>query len=158
MISRSFKELSHLFEMAEALGVVSSGFAVVSLALQLVDAVQKLQTFWQSFEDGGSNVERIKDHLVTLHAIGAAVAETCQQEPQIGCTESVLKSLLACKARTDKLMHLTRNIGQEKPRGRWNKRWTNLRATLRDKTIRKIENQLNGDVMMLLLALQPFFQ
>jgi hypothetical protein len=31
--------------MAEILGVVSSGFAVVSLALQLVEVAQKIHTF-----------------------------------------------------------------------------------------------------------------
>lgn len=144
--------------MAETLGVLSGGFAVVSLALQLLDTAQKLHAFWHSFENAGTDVERIKNHLVTLHAIAASIAETCQQEPQIKCTELVLSSLLACKARTEKLNHLVKNIGSDGRAGRCDKGWTSLRATLKDKTIRKFENQLNGDVMMLLLALQPYFQ
>jgi hypothetical protein len=144
--------------MAETLGVVSSSFAVVSLALQLLEAAQQLHIFWQSFEDSGSDVQRIKDHLATLQAVAATIAETCQQEPQIQYAESVISNLLACKARTDKLAHLIRNIVQDRRAGRWEKGWISLRATVKDKTIRKIETQLNGDVMMLLLALQPFFQ
>jgi hypothetical protein len=144
--------------MAEALGVVSGALAVVSLALQLVDAAQQLHTFWQSFGESGSDVERIKDHLATLHAVAATIADICQQEPEIQHAKSVINSLLACKSRTDKLAQLTRNIGVDREVGRWEKSWINLRATVKDKSIRKIEAQLNRDVMMLLLALQPFFQ
>lgn len=144
--------------MAETLAVVSGGFAVVSLALQLIEAAQKLHTFWNSFEDAGSDIQRIKDHLTTLHAVATTIAETCQQQPQIKCNESVLSSLTACKASTERLSHLMRNIGKETRAGRWDRGWTKFRATLKDKTIQKIESQLNGDLMMLLLALQPFFQ
>jgi hypothetical protein len=144
--------------MAENLGVISSAFAVASLALQLLDTVQQLHTFWQSFEDPGSDVERIKDYLATLHAIAASIAEACQQEPHIQHAESVISSLLACKSRTGKLTHLMRDIGFNKRAGRWEKGWMSLRANLRDKTIRRIESDLYGDVMMLTLALQPFFQ
>ena len=144
--------------MAEILGVVSGGFAVVSLALQLVDATQKLHTFWQSFEDAGSDVERIKDHLTTLHAVAATVAETCQQNPRVQCADSVTACLLACKSRIDKLSLLIQKMKSGKGVGRWEKGLSTLRATLKEKTIRKIEDQLSGDVAMLLLALQPFFQ
>ncbi len=144
--------------MAEALGVVASSFAVISLALQLLETVQELHSFWQSLKDAGADVERIKYHLATLQAVAATIAETCQQEPQIQEAESVISSLLACKARTDKLVRLTRNIGPGRVAGRLQKGWYTLRATIKDKTIRKIESQLNGDMMMLLLALQPFFQ
>ena len=144
--------------MAENLGVVSSAFAVVSLTLQILDTVQQLHTIWQSFENPGSDVERIKDYLARLHAIAASIAEAFQQEPHIQHAESVISSLHACKARTDKLTHLMRDIGFDKRAGRWEKGWMSLRANLRDKTIRRIESDLYGDVMMLTLALQPFFQ
>lgn len=144
--------------MAETLAVVSGGFAVVSLALQLIEAAQRLHTFWNSYEDVGSDVQRIKDHLTTLHAVAATIAETCQQHPQIKCNESVQSSMLACKVSTERLSHLTRNIGNQTRPSRWERGLTKFRATLKDKTVQKIESQLNGDVMMLLLALQPFFQ
>ena len=91
--------------MAEALSVIYRGFAVVSLALQLLDTAQKLREFWHSFEDAGSEVERIKEHLVTLHAVAATVAEIGKQETQIKCTEVVLSSLLAWRTRTERLTH-----------------------------------------------------
>jgi hypothetical protein len=143
---------------AEALGVVSGGFAVVSLALQLLDTAQQFHTFWQSFGESGSNVRRIKDHVATLHTITAIIAETCQQNAQLQNAESVINSLFGCKARIDKLAHLTGNIQADRRAGRWEKGWISLRATLKDKTITKIEAELNWDVIMLILALQPFFQ
>jgi hypothetical protein len=145
--------------MAEAaLGVVSGGLAVASLALQLFDVAQKVHTFWESFEDAGSDVERIKENLVTLKAVAAIVANICQQEPQIQCLESVASSLLACKARTEKLTLMMRNIGTDRRAGRWEKGWTSLRATIKEKTILKLEHQLSVDLTILLFALQPFFQ
>ena len=144
--------------MAENMSVISGGFAVVSVCLQLLDSAQQLHTLWQSFEQSSSDVNRIIGHLATLQAIAATIAQTCQQEPEIRYAESVINSLLACKARTEELNRLTRNRKNDGRQGRWDKGWTNLRATLKSKTIHKIETQLNGDVMMLLLALQPFFQ
>jgi hypothetical protein len=144
--------------MAEALGVVSGGFAVVSLALQLLDAAQQLHTFWQSFEESHSDVERIKNHLSTLHAVAATIAEICQQEPQIHYADSIISSLFACKETTEKMTHLVRDLGADRRVGRWGKGWTSFRAAIKDKTIRKIETQLNGDVLLLNAALQPFFQ
>jgi chromosome condensin MukBEF ATPase and DNA-binding subunit MukB len=145
--------------MAEVvLGVVASGFAVASLALQLVNAIQTLQAFCHSCGESNSNVERIKDHLTTLQAISATVAEACEEDPQIKCAESVINSLSACKARTEKLNDLMRSIGGNIHSGPWVKRWRTVRKVLREKTMQKIENQLRGDVIMLLLSLQPFFQ
>jgi hypothetical protein len=51
-----------------------------------------------------------------------------------------------------------KNIGRDRQAGRWDKDRTSLRSTLKGKTIHKIEKQLSEDVLMLLLALQPFFQ
>lgn len=144
--------------MAEALGVISGGFAVVSLALQLFDAAQQLHTFWQSFKESHSDVERIKNHLSTIHAVAATIAEIYQQEPQIHYDESIISSLRACKETTEKMTHLVRDLGADRRVGRWGKGWTSLRATIKDKTIRKFENQLNGDVLFLNAALAPFFQ
>jgi hypothetical protein len=141
--------------MAEALSVIYRGFAVVPLALQLLDTAQKLHEFWHSFEDAGSDVERIKDHLVTLHAVAATVAEICQQETQIKCTEVVLSSLLAWGTRTKRSTHLMKNIGRDRQAGQWDKGWTSLRSTLKGKTIYKIGRQSSEDVLMLLLELQP---
>ena len=64
--------------MAEVLGVVSSGFAVASMALQLVTVSQYLYAFWQALEDVDSRVESIKKHLLTLHAIASDVAAICE--------------------------------------------------------------------------------
>ncbi len=144
--------------MAETLGVISSAFAVASLVLQLLDTFQQLHASWQFFEDPGSDVERIKDHLVTLQAIAASIAEACQQEPHIQHAKSVISSLLACKSGTDKLTHLMREIGSNKRAGRWEKGWISFRANLKYKTIRRIESDLYGDSIILNLALQPFFQ
>ena len=147
-----------IVDMAEVLGVVSGGFAAASLALQLVTVSQNLHTFWQSFEDAGLAVESIKEHLHTLRAISLDVAETCEREPHIQCGESVIKSLQACKLRTEKLTLMVKSVGFERRSGRWGKTLAALRATVKEKTIQKIERQLREDVMMLILALQPFFQ
>lgn len=145
--------------MAEVLGVVSSGFAVASLALQLVAVSQKLHTFWQSFEDADSRVENIKKHLVTLHAVSSHIAETCEREPHIRCGEWVVKSLEICKSRTEKLTRMVENVASDRrSTSRWTKTWVTVRAILKEKPIEKIERQLETDIKILMLTLQPFFQ
>ena len=145
--------------MAEvALGVVSSGFAVASLALQLVETSQNLHAFWQSFESTYSDVEWIKYHLSVLQAISAAVADICKQQSHIPCEVEVARSIQACKARIEKLTLLLPTPGEDKDVKRPKKYWSIFKATLKMKTVKYVESQLRWDVEMLLLALLPFFQ
>ncbi|TVY69025.1 hypothetical protein LSUE1_G009734 [Lachnellula suecica] len=144
--------------MADAiLGVVTGGLAVASLAIQLVEVAQKLHAFWDAFEAADSNIERIKDHLLLIQIISASIIDTCNQEPGICCEEAVTRSIATCKSRTEKLeSHLQKHV-QHQSGSATKRSWTTLKWAVKDKTIQKVESQLRGDVMMLLLTLQPFF-
>jgi hypothetical protein len=140
------------------LGVVSSGFAVASLAIQLVEVSQKIYDFWDSFTEADSNVERIKDNLLLMQIISSSILDICKNQPWLSCGDAVLKSLQCCKARVKKLEDLTqsKDLGVESNFIKRN--WSSLKLVFKDKTIEKIQSQLESDVMMLLLTLQPFFQ
>ncbi|RFU33075.1 hypothetical protein B7463_g3303, partial [Scytalidium lignicola] len=145
-------------EMGEVvLGVVSSGFAVASLAIQLVEASQKLYGLWDSFIEADSSIERIKDHLLVMQIISGSIIGICEDQPRLACGDAVLKSLQCCKARILKLEEVShcKALGVEP--NFMKKNWVNLKLALKDKTIEKIESQLGSNVMMLLLSLQPFF-
>jgi hypothetical protein len=148
--------------MAEVLGVVAGGFGVASLALQLVQAAQSLQAFWQSFESANAKAKRIQDHLAILIAISSSLVDICKQQPHVTCGDAVIKALAACKERMDKLTDIAERITMvkitPKPIKRWSSLKSTLKATLEDKTIQNVEDEVSRDVMMLLVALQPFFQ
>jgi hypothetical protein len=133
------------------LGVAASGFAVASLAIQLIEVVQGMHTFWHSIKNSASEVEYIRDHLAILRSVLSAILENCEGQPQVSCGEAVVKSLEVCKSRMGKLVKLM-------PQRDADKHWSALRVTVRRKTIQDIESHLRGDVMLLLLTLQPFFQ
>ncbi|CAG8961500.1 hypothetical protein HYFRA_00013850 [Hymenoscyphus fraxineus] len=145
--------------MAEAIfGVVASGFAVASLALDLTHVAQKLHTFLTDFGQAGPRIERIEDNLVLFQTIGESVAKVCEENTNIECGRAVLRCLEICKRDTE-LLHNTiahHVNGSCSPSFR-RRKITTLKTVLKDKTIEKIETQLNADVTMLLLALQPFY-
>jgi hypothetical protein len=145
--------------MAEvALGVVASGFAVASLAIQLIESAQKMHTFWQTIEHATSEVEHIKDHLTTLRSISGTILEICEKQPQISCGSAVVKSLEVCKSKMDRLTIVVQDMTLSKDANTSKRHWSTFRATVKKKTIQNIESHLKGDVMLLLLTLQPFFQ
>jgi hypothetical protein len=55
--------------MAETLGVVSSGMAVVSLAIQLAENIKKLKDFCQAVREAPDNLLRVIDELETLSSV-----------------------------------------------------------------------------------------
>lgn len=145
--------------MAEVvLGAVANGFAVASLAIQLVEAAQKLHSFWQAFDHANSDVECINEHLATLEIIAAAIVVTCQQAPHIPCGQAVINSLLNCRTRAESLSNLVGGLKLDDNANRPRRFWLAFKTTLKRGAIQDIEIQLRGDVMMLLLAVQPFFQ
>ena len=144
--------------MAEVtIGVVASGFAVASLAIQLIESAQKMHNFWQTMEHATSEVERIKDHLTVLRSILGTILEICEKQPQISCGEAVLKSLEVCKSRMDRLANIVQDMALIKDANASKRHWSTFKATVKKKTIQDIESCLKGDVMLLILALQPFF-
>ncbi|TVY87209.1 hypothetical protein LAWI1_G008024 [Lachnellula willkommii] len=92
-----------------------------------------------------------------MQTISASIIDIANQEPSIDCGEGVTKSLEICKTRTENLEKqinsgILDGVQRQSKRG-----WRSFKATLKDKTIQRIESQLRGDVMMLLVTLQPFF-
>ena len=144
--------------MADAvLGIVAGGLGVASLAIQLVEVAQKFHTFWDTLGTANSNIERIKDHLLLMQIISANIIDISNEEPSITCGEGVTKSLDACKTRTENLEMQIKSCVLDEAKGQSKRGWASFKTALKDKTIQKIESQLRGDVMMLLVTLQPFF-
>jgi len=145
--------------MAEvALGVVSGGFVVASLALQMAETSQKLHAFWQSFGSANSDAERIKHHLSILQAISAAVVDICKQQSHIPCEAEAARSIEVCKVRIESVTLLLPIPSEDKDVKRIEKYWFIFKVTLKMKTVKYVESQLRGALEMLLLDLQPFFQ
>lgn len=145
--------------MAEAIfGVVASGFAVASLALELTEVAQKFHTFLTTCGQTGSRILRITENLALFQTIATDIIAICEENDHIDCGDAVLRSLRTCKKDTEDLHDLVASHTFDKFRTGFRRRkLAVLKIVLKDKTIEKIEAQLNGDVKMLLLALQPFY-
>jgi hypothetical protein len=115
-----------------------------------------LHTFWDSYGKTNSKIDRIKSHLALLRELSCSIAQVCNEEPDIQYGSAVIESLEICKKETEKLCDLVST--KSKSTHLASKKWSNLKITLKDKTIDKIESQLSGDITLLILALQPFYQ
>jgi hypothetical protein len=144
--------------MAEIIGVISSGFAVASLAIQLVDLAQSLHNFWKTVKSSNADIDRIKSHLEILEVVFTCVAGICNEQPDLDCGEEVLRSLALCKTRLETLCNEVRHHKLPMDVTSFRKRCRTLKLTLKEKSIKDVEAQLRGDVMVLMLSLMPFFQ
>ena len=135
----------------EALGAVSSVFAVLSLALQVGSNIQKLIEFWDSVKEAPDEIAQVK---VQLHVLGellicieadikysrdgeaTAIGEQCLQI----CHFSIMK---LAKASTE----LDRSLNGSGVR----RRWTCLRKAFREQQLTSCWHEIERAKSMLII-------
>src|SRR4051794_37057141 len=75
----------------------SAAFAVVSVAIQLAETVQKLHAFWKSIQDAPSDIKELFGELSTLHTLLIRIGKKNQNlDPSCGqvlsdCAAKILR-------------------------------------------------------------------
>ena len=131
---------------------VASAFAVVSLALQLIEGVQKLSDFWRSVEAAPANVQTIVSDLdllsLTLHDIEFE-AQHGQPDPTL---EKVLRHCeVNVKTLSSALQELEPGFASTRRRTR---KWTALKSVLRWDKLKQSQDILSRLKTTLILVLQ----
>ncbi|KAL2063621.1 hypothetical protein VTL71DRAFT_5426 [Oculimacula yallundae] len=111
--------------MAEVLGTVASGFAVVSLAIQIAETIQKLRKFHSLMQSAPTDILFAIEELETLSMVLEDVDRSMQEQvfldPKVKLI--VVRSWRLCKSATDGLGELVRilekGIGMGKTRGKF---------------------------------------
>lgn len=126
----------------EVLAAASSVFAVVSLALQLADNVQRLVDFWDSVKDAPSEVAEIRSQLRVLGALLRRIEIDVQHAASDDGDSLGHECLVICKGSVAKLEKLSRELDHELSRNGIQRKWSCLRKALREKELASYWSEL----------------
>lgn len=110
--------------MAETLGAVASGFAVVSLAIQVAETINKLRNFYSLMQSAPADILFAIEDLETLSLILEDVDRSVQQQVFLDpkAKLGVMRSWRLCKTATQGLValveRLENNLGGAKGKGK----------------------------------------
>ena len=133
----------------DGLSAAASGIAVVNVAIQLADSVQKLCDFWTSVKDAPEDINRFSLELTILSNVLARVAQHNRPD---GLLESVLKS---CRSNVSQL---TRMLNRIEPGFASNnphiRKWNAVKAVFKKAEVKKFQDALERTKSTLILMQQ----
>jgi hypothetical protein len=126
----------------EVLAAASSVFAVVSLALQLADNVQRLVGFWDSVKDAPSEITEIRSELRVLGVLLKRIEIDAQHAASDDGDILEHECLVICKGSVAKLEKLSRELNHELSRNGIRRKWSCLRKALQEKKLASYWSEL----------------
>lgn len=127
----------------EGLAAASSVLAVVSLALQLADNVQRLIEFWDSVKEAPAEVSGIRSQLRILGVLLKSIERDLPQSPSDGDSDLGHACLVVCGESLLKLEKLSEGWDQELNSGSIRRKWTCLKKALRENELARYWNQVD---------------
>jgi hypothetical protein len=139
----------------DGLSVASSGIAVVSLAIQLVDSVREIRRFFRTLKDAPEELGRLLDLLehmeLMLENIGKLV------DPDSDISPSVLKAIHTCENALNKLDALIQKVKRNSSAQNPLKRSLGFfRLACKKQEVEEIEKQLDRAVGNLNMVMTYF--
>ena len=136
----------------EGLSAAASGIAVASIAIQLAESFEKLCDFWKSVQNAPENIRAISIDLELLSSVLTQLAHETQHIEPDATLVAVLKGCdIRLKTLTTILHHMEPNFASRKTRVR---KWTALKAVMKQGELMKFQEALDSLKGTLLLALQ----
>ena len=137
---------------------VSSAFAVVSLAIQLVSTIQEINKFLEGVENAPSELTNLVEILDRLRGILTHVQSLLEQQnlilrvpvsPQI-----ILDALVHCKKKIDPLEQLVKKLRQSgSDRRRVQRSWASIRFVCHKERIKDLKDGIRDAKIDLQLAI-----
>ena len=136
----------------DGLSAASSGIAVVSLAIQLVDSVREIRRFFRALKDAPEELGRLLDLLehmeLMLDNIGKLV------EPDSDISPSVLKAIQTCEKALSKLGALIQKVKRDSSaQSPLKKSLGFFKLACKKEEVEEIERQVDRDVNNLNLVM-----
>jgi hypothetical protein len=126
----------------EPLAAASSVLAVISLALQLADNVQRLIDFWDSVKDAPTEVTEIRSQLRILGALLSSMESEASHSSNDGGSSLGNDCLLVCKESIAKLEKMSKEWNRELNHNGIRRKWVCLRKALREKELARYWSEL----------------
>jgi len=143
----------------DGLSAAASGIAVVSLAIQLVDSVEKIKRFLRNVSDAPKELERLVDLLDQLELILQQIAQLVQQQIDARSGETdipttVMRAIKTCESKLgmlEKLIETTKQASSASNRA--TRTIGSLKLAWKKKDIQECENQLRDAINLLTLTM-----
>lgn len=136
----------------DGLSTAAGGFAVVSVTLQLAEGIKKLHDFWNSITEAPEDIKENLSELRTLSNVLTQIAYHQQRDTPDPTFADVLN---VCYAKVNRLVTLLEEIEPGfASRSSYIRRWTAVKAIMKQEKLKKFEDRLARLKSTLFLALQ----
>lgn len=137
---------------------VSGAFAVVSLAIQLLESVQKIRRFLHSVQDAPEEVRNLAESLDLLHEQLDQTRLLVQQQDgltdHLGTAAPLTNALANCKTKVERLVAVVDKLQKSLHcNGRLQRKWGALKVFYKKEDIASHKDQVRDAVTMLQSAL-----
>ncbi|KAH7319434.1 hypothetical protein BKA65DRAFT_102195 [Rhexocercosporidium sp. MPI-PUGE-AT-0058] len=145
--------------MAEVLGTVASGFAIVSLAIQIAETIHKLKAFHSLMQSAPSDILLAIEELETLSMVLEDVDRSMQDQlfldPRV--KSAVMRSWRLCKGAVDGLVGLVGRLEEGLGKGKGKIR-AGFRVAMKKGEIDDFRKRIESAKTTMQLANQIYYQ
>ena len=132
--------------MAEVLGVVGGGFSVASLAIQILENINRVINFYGSIKEAPTDIQRILLELQLLSNVVSGIQLTFETRSLPKISEATIKkSLDLIKHDIRKLSDLSLDLERKiKSENRTTRTWARVQTVLSEKKIAALRGHLDS--------------
>ncbi|KAL8859743.1 MAG: hypothetical protein Q9178_003858 [Gyalolechia marmorata] len=136
----------------DGLSTAASGFAIVSVTIQLADGIKKLHDFWNSIREAP---EDIKDNLLELKVLSSLLTQIAHDKQRHEPDQTFADVLSGCCAKVNRLATILEELEPGfASTSSYVRRWTATKAVLKREKLKKFQDGLERLKSALSLALQ----
>ncbi|KAI1172832.1 ankyrin [Nemania sp. FL0916] len=136
--------------LMEPLSTIASGFAVVSLALQLVDSAYSIKAFFDAIQDAPAEVSRLKNRITQLHTTAKSIVSLLKHQRRLPgwdsqISDNICSSLETC-LETLGLIRDVLKIAEKVDSGQnsaISRHWVQIRLAHKKEKLEEFERQLD---------------
>ena len=141
--------------MAEALGVVASGISIGSLAIQLLDSVQRIRRFWKSVDEAPKD---IGDLIEELHVLGSVFSDLTSQPGSVQALppSSFQMCLQHCSRVLEELKPIVLELQSDLLGSKRRKQWAAIKTAFKKGDLHDLTRRLERSKSTLCLALDVY--
>lgn len=144
--------------MAEVLGIIASGVSIASIAIQIVGSVQQVLDFWSSIRDAPTDIQDLLEEVQLLANLLLELDDNDNDSSGSTRQPTATKAAQYCKNAANSIDAVVKDLADGIAMSKGRRRWTAVKAVLKEKKMAKSLQRLERAKMMLSLAQQCYTQ
>ena len=142
--------------MAEILGVIANGISIGSLAIQLVESLQKIHRFWKLVDGAPKDIGNTIEELQILASIFNDLLDQPQSSHRLLPSNSVQVCFQHCCKVIDDLKPIVEKLHTDLLGNKCQKQWASIKSALRKEDLRDLTQRLERSKSTLELAIDSY--